>query len=403
MEHLDFKRRVKFVLRFGRALHAVGSPAHTIEGTLQEMCQLLGIKGTFLSLPTSLHSYFSNGEEEMTRIERVEPMGVDLGKLAQVDMVSRDVISNQISFEEGVSRLDQIYDAPNPFRKRIRIAYYLFSVAGFMILFGGTWGDLLASILVGLIMGLITLGKPIGLVAQLFEAIVAVVASLATYLLAKWIPGLNVGVIILSSLIIFMPGLYITIAIAEIATQNLVSGTARLVGGIMILLKLTFGVFIGGKLASWFHYPSLDIDFHQIPNWVTLVTLPITALMSTVAFKADRSDWKWVTMAGIFGFSCSKLGTHYLGPELGMFFGGACVGAMSNIFARIQNRPSSIFQFPGMILLVPGSVGYRSLSFLFERNVLGGLDTAFTMVALAMALVVGIFFGNMLIKPRGSL
>lgn len=403
MEHLDFKRRVKFVLRFGRALHAVGSPAHTIEGTLQEMCQLVGIKGTFLSLPTSLHSHFSNGEEEMTRIERVEPMGVNLGKLAEVDMVSRDVISNQISFEEGIARLDQIYDAPDPFGKRIKIAYFLFSVAGFMILFGGTWGDLLASIMVGLIMGLIALGKPIGLVAQLFEAIVAVVASLATYLLAKLIPGLNIGVIIISSLIIFMPGLYITIAIAEIATQNLVSGTARLVGGVMILLKLTFGVFIGSKLASWFHYPSLNIEFHQIPGWVTFVTLPVTALMSTVNFKAKRSDWKWVTMAGIFGFSCAKIGTHYLGPELGMFFGGACVGAMSNIFARLQNRPSSIFQFPGIILLVPGSVGYRSLSFLFERNVLGGLDTAFTMVSLAMALVVGIFFGNMLIKPRRSL
>lgn len=403
MEHIDFKRRVKFILKFGRALHTVGSPAHTLEGTLEDMCRVMGIKGTFLSLPTSIHSSFTNGEEEITRIERVEPMGVNLGKLSDVDLVSREVISNQITFEEGITRLEEILDAPNPFGKRIRIAYFLFSVAGFMVLFGGTWGDLLASLLVGLLMGIIALGKPIGVVAQLFEAIVAVVASFATYLLAKLIPGLNVGVIILSSLIIFMPGLYITIAISEIATQNLVSGTARLVGGVMILLKLTFGVFIGSKLASWFHYPSLDVEFLKIPGWVTFVTLPVTALMSTVNFKANRSDWSWVTMAGIFGFSCAKIGNHYLGAELGMFFGGACVGAMSNIFARIQNRPSSIFQFPGIILLVPGSVGYRSLSFLFERNVLGGLDTAFTMITLALALVVGVFFGNVLVKPRGSL
>lgn len=403
METADFKRRVKFILKFGRALHAVGSPAHTLEGTLQDMCQLMNIKGTFLSLPTSIHSSFTNGEDEVTRIERVEPMGVNLGKLSEVDMVSREVIANQISFEEGVERLESIMSAPDPYGKRVRIGYFFFTVAGFMVLFGGTWGDLLASLFVGLLMGLITMGKPIGIVAQLYEAIVAVIASFATYLLAKWIPGLNVGVIILSSLIIFMPGLYITIAIAEIATQNLVSGTARLVGGVMILLKLTFGVFIGNKLASWFHYPSLNIEFHQIPAWVTILTLPVTALMSTVNFKAARSDWKWVTLAGIFGYSCSKLGTHYLGAELGMFFGGACVGAMSNIFARLQNRPSSIFQFPGIILLVPGSVGYRSLSFLFERNVVGGLDTAFTMITLAMALVVGIFFGNMLIKPRRSL
>lgn len=403
MENIDFKRRVKFIQKFGRALHAVGSPAHTIEATLTDMCLLMGIKGTFLSLPTSLHSSYANEDEEVTRIERVEPVGVNLGKLSRVDFVSREVISNQISFEEGVKKLDDIMTQPDPFGKRIRVAYFLFSVTGFQILFGGTWGDLVASLTVGLLLGIIALARPLGLVAQMFEAIVAVVASFAAYLLAKWIPDLNVGVIILSSLITFMPGLYITIAISEIATQNLVSGTARLVGGVMILMKLTFGVFIGSKLASWFKIPELQVEFHQIPKWVPFITLPITALMSTVNFKAERSDWGWITIAGIFGFSCSKIGTHYLGPELGMFFGGACVGAMSNIFARLQNRPSSIFQFPGMILLVPGSVGYRSLNFLFERNVVGGLDTAFSMITLALALVVGIFFGNMFIKPRSSL
>jgi uncharacterized membrane protein YjjP (DUF1212 family) len=403
MEKPDFQRRVKFILRFGKALHAAGSPAHTLEATMQEMSRMLGLKGSFISQPTAILSSFSHGEEEMTKIERVEPMGVNLGKLSKIDLVAREVIRNQISYEEGFQKLNDILDAPDPYGKRVHVAYFLFSAAGFMVLFGGTWGDFLGAILVGVLMGIISALKPRGLVGQLLEAIVAVAASLVTYLLAKLIPGLNVGVILLSSLIIFMPGIFITIAIAEIATQNLVSGTARLVGGVMILLKLTFGVFIGSKIASWFHYPSLDIQFSEIPTWVAYVILPVTALMSMVNFKANREDWKWVTLAGVFGYLCSKLGAHYLGPELGMFFGGTCVGAMSNIFARAMDRPSSIFQFPGIILLVPGSVGYRSMSFLFERNVVTGLDTAFMMVTLAMALVVGIFVGNILIKPRSSL
>jgi len=125
--------------------------------------------------------------------------------------------------------------------------------------------------------------------------------------------------------------------------------------------------------------------------------------MATVIFKAEKSDWGWVTLAGVFGYCCSKLATHYLGPELGILIGGFCVGAVSNIFARLKDRPSSLFQFPGIILLVPGSMGYRSLSFLFERDVVGGLGTAFGMITLATALVVGIFFGNILVKPRRSL
>lgn len=403
MENTKFKRQVKFILRFGKALHSAGAPAHTLEATMQDMCQLLGIKGTFISQPTAILSSFSNNEEEVTKIERVEPVGVNLGILSNLDTVAREVIQNQISYEEGYQKLESILNADDPYGKRVHMTYFLFSTSGFMILFGGSWGDLMAAMIVGCLMGLMSIVKPNGLVRQVFEAIVAVVASLAAYLLAKLFPGLNVGVIIISGLIIFMPGLFITIAIAEIATNNLVSGTARLVGGVMILLKLTFGVFIGSKLASWFHYQPIDVHFDAIPVWVAYVTLPITAFMSVINFKANRIDWKWVTLAGIYGYLCSKLGANYLGPELGMFFGGACVGGMSNIFARLRDKPSSIFQWPGIILLVPGSVGYRGMTSLFERDVVGGLDTAFTMITLALSLVVGIFFGNILIKPRKSL
>lgn len=406
MDRAQFLRRVKFILKFGRALHAVGSPAHSLEGTLQEMCQLFGLKGNIVSLPTAIFSSFSHGDEEISRIERVSPMGVHLSKLSKVDLVARDVIGGKLTYEEGSDTLDKILTSPDPYGKRIRVMCFVLSAAGFMVLFGGTWGDFWASILIGLLIGVLSLFQPaqgsIGLVAQVFEPLIAVVAGLTTYLFAK-VFAINVGVVIISSLIIFMPGFLITMAIAEIATQNLTSGTSRLMGGIMILLKLTFGVFVGAKIASYFKLPVVDFTFDRIPDWVTFITLPITALMTTVIFKAERSDWKWVTFAGIFGFSVSKVATHYMGQEMGILMGGFFVGACSNIFARLKDRPSALFQFPGIILLVPGSIGYRSLNYLFERDVLGGLNMAFTMISLAMALVVGVFFGNILVKPRRSL
>lgn len=399
----DFKRKVKFITNFGRALHSVGSPAHTLEATMQEMCRRFGLKGEVVSLPTAIFSSFSNGEEEVTKIHRVEPVGVNLGKLSQVDMISREVITGQISYEDGVASLQDVLSASESYGKRTRITCFILSAIGFLVLFGGNWGDLVAVAIVGTLMGLLSLFQPLGAVAQLFEALVAMVAALATYLMAQFIPSLNVTVIILSGLIIFMPGLNITIAISEIATHNLTSGTSRLVGGIMTLLKLTFGVFLGSKIASWFHIAPIDFEFAPIASWVFIITLPMTALMSTVNLKALKSDWPWVLLAGVFGYTCSRLGTHYLGPELGIFFGGACVGAGSNLFARVMNRPSSLIHFPGIILLVPGSISYRSMSFLFEQDVMGGLNMAFLALAMAMSLVVGIFVGNILLKPRSSL
>jgi len=403
MERSEFLQKVKFITKFGRVLHAVGSPAHTLESTMVDMCKQMGIKGNVVAFPTAIFSSFSYGDEEVAKIHRVEPRGVDLGKLSQVDLVARQVSEGQLSFEDGSEKLDHILSGPGSYGQRVRVLSFLSYAACFLVIFGGSWGDLIASSIVGVLMGFLALIQPTDRAEQLFEALAAIVAATATGILSQLIPGLHTGVIILSCLIIYMPGLYITIAIAEIATQNLTSGTSRLMGGVMILLKLTFGVFIGNKIASWIQLPASHIHFATIPEWFSYLILPLTAILSNVLFNTEKKDWKWVTFAGIFGYTCGKVGHELLGAELGIFFAGACVGSAANLFARLLDRPSSIFQFPGMILLVPGSVGYRSLSFLFEQNVVSGLSTAFTMITLAMSLVVGVFLGNMLIRPRRSL
>jgi uncharacterized membrane protein YjjB (DUF3815 family) len=58
---------------------------------------------------------------------------------------------------------------------------------------------------------------------------------------------------------------------------------------------------------------------------------------------------------------------------------------------------------PGIILLVPGSLGFRSFNFAFERDVMLGLDTAVAVITALIALVAGILVGNLLVSPRRNL
>ena len=53
-----------------------------------------------------------------------------------------------------------------------------------------------------------------------------------------------------------------------------------------------------------------------------------------------------------------------------------------------------------MILLVPGSLGYRSLSALQERETLQGIDFAYGMVLVAMSLVGGLLAATALVPPK---
>lgn len=357
----EFYQRIRFIVQFGRALHSVGSPAHSLEAALTALCQRVGLKGSFVSIPTAIFCSFRFLDEEVTRIVRIEPSGINLGRLTQTDAIAQKVIKGEIGFEEGSVQLEELFNQPERTKFLVGMVCFMLTSAGMMTLFGGSWGDFLASALIGAIMGILSQAKNFGLVAQLYEVFMAMLATLMAVLLSKVSGDITAGVVILASLIIFIPGLNITISIAEIATQNLTSGTSRLVGGMMILLKLTFGVFMGTKLANVIPLETADWTFSRIPDWVTILSVPVTAAMSTIVFKAEYRDMKWVTLAGVYGYALSKIGTFHFGPEMGLFIGGVGVGVAANLYARMLSRPSSVFQFPGLILLVPGSVGYREI------------------------------------------
>ena len=68
-----------------------------------------------------------------------------------------------------------------------------------------------------------------------------------------------------------------------------------------------------------------------------------------------------------------------------------------------MQRPGALVREPGIILLVPGSVGFRTLSFVFEGDAHLGFDTAITLITLLVAIVAGLLFGDLLVPPRRKL
>ena len=53
----------------------------------------------------------------------------------------------------------------------------------------------------------------------------------------------------LAGLIVLIPGFMLTIAIRELSTRHLASGTARLAGAGITFLGIIFGVALGNRLA----------------------------------------------------------------------------------------------------------------------------------------------------------
>jgi uncharacterized membrane protein YjjB (DUF3815 family) len=202
--------------------------------------------------------------------------------------------------------------------------------------------------------------------------------------------------------IVLIPGLMLTTAMTELSTRHLASGTARFMGALVLLLGIAFGIALGARTASLLAGSPHSTAVLDLPSWTLYVSLLVSPLAFAVLLKAEPRDVPWIVGAGVVAFAGARAGSDALGAELGAFVGGLVTGVASNWYARITNRPSQIALVPGLLLLVPGSVGLRSLASLLDRDTQVGVDTAFRMVLIAVSLVAGILIANV-VSPRRKL
>ncbi|VAX36024.1 hypothetical protein MNBD_PLANCTO03-517, partial [hydrothermal vent metagenome] len=122
-----------------------------------------------------------------------------------------------------------------------------------------------------------------------------------------------------------------------------------------------------------------------------------------VLFRAGPRQALSVLMAALVGYTGARIGLLTLGPGLGACVGAFLVGLVSNVCARLLDRPAAVMTAPGVLLLVPGSIGFQSVSSLLEHDVITGVETAFVMVMVAAAIVTGLLLANVVVPPRRAL
>jgi len=193
--------------------------------------------------------------------------------------------------------------------------------------------------------------------------------------------------------------LSLTVAMTELATRNLISGTARLMSAVIVLLELVIGVAIGERVARAV-FAVATVTPTPLPWWSEWVALVVAGAAMTVIVQAERRAMGWILAACIIGVIGARIGTAVLGPELGAMGGAFALGVMVNVYARVFDRPGQVVLVPAMILLVPGSVGFRGMSSLLDRDTLTGVESTFAMFVVAVAIVAGLLVANATVSPR---
>jgi uncharacterized membrane protein YjjP (DUF1212 family) len=393
-----------FILELASALHRYGTPAHRLEGALGSMAESLGVQIQVFSTPTSIIIGFGEPSEQRTSVLRMEPGAHNLEKLWLVDALAERLVRGEVLPDEAVVELRAIDAARDRMGAALTVLSYSVTTAAATTIFGGGWVDMGDAFLSVFLIGILALyvpRTPAG--GRLFEFAAAGVAGTVAHLASTMGIGVTYEAVMLAGVIVLVPGLTLTIAMTEIATRNLVSGTARLTASMMVFLQIIFGIALSQQVLTRLVGAPLATSGSTMPEWVAVVALGAACVAIAIIFRAPPRAFLIIAVTALGGFFSARYGARYLEPELGACLGGFVAAGISNAYARICNRSALVPLVPGLILLVPGSLGFRSLSALWEHNVVGGIDTAFKMLLVAISLVVGILLANAVVLPRRSL
>lgn len=390
---------VEFTLELGEALHRYGMPAHRLEGAMEAVCLRSGHEGRFYATPTAIIASFGAVTDLKTALVRLPPGELDLEKLVEVDALGGAVIAGAIRPEEGSREVKRILAAPVRYGPWITLLSFFFAAAGAAKLFGGGWREALvagaASLAIG---GLDRLAKRFAPLGRVLEPVAGMLAAALAALGASFLGPMSARVATLAGLIVLLPGLSLTVALTELATRNLVSGTSRLMGAGLVFLELGFGVALGGRLSLLL--PGTAPVQPIPPGWVDLVAMAVLALALSVWLRARPRDMGWIALVGAIGYGGWRAGELAFGAELGAFFGALMVGMASNLIARLRDKPAMVTIVPALIVLVPGSIGFQSLEALLAKDVLSGVAIGFNTALAGVALCAGLLVGNAVVPPR---
>jgi uncharacterized membrane protein YjjP (DUF1212 family) len=395
---------IDYVLRLGRALHAYGYASPALERALITASTRLGLVGHFFSTPTSIFVAFGSGSAQRTFLSRVEPGGVSLGKLADIDANARAVVDGRVSPAEALARIEAIERLPAPFAPWLETAASGVASGAACRLLGGGGGDVLVAAGLGLLVGLLGLAAGrLRLQQGLFELMASALVSAMALGAALAGVGVSPATSTLAGLILVLPGFSLTIAMAELAARHLVSGTARLLGAVTVFFAMTVGVALGRELVRAAAGLPPPGAVAPLPEWTLWAAVLATPPALTVLLQGHVRDMPWIALASVAGFVGGRAGSMLLGPALGALVGALSVGLAAHAYEGLLRRPALVPLVPSVLLLVPGSTGFRSLAFLVDQQVVVGVDAAFATLLTAASLVAGLLLAEMIaevLTPR---
>jgi len=76
------------------------------------------------------------------------------------------------------------------------------------------------------------------------------------------------------------------------------------------------------------------------------------------------------------------------------------LGSACTLYARRARRPGAILLLPSLMIILPGSLGFRGLTLMLHRQTLAGLQAGLQALVVTTALMLGLLLANAMVMRR---
>jgi len=386
-----------FLLGLGRALVRAGAPVNVVQERLLTVARAYGApEALVLVFPTFLQVVAEPGRATMTEDTQYPEGTLRLDQIAELFDLLHRAEAGRIPLAEASAMLDRVCAMDRAHGAPVTVAGYVLMTVGVCLLLRSSPVDLLLGVVLSIPVGLLRLcGTQWGSLRAILPVLSALLVSVLAFVAVDRL-GVHADLrAVIAPLITFLPGVSITMGVLEVSAGDLVTGASRLVGGMLQLLLLAFGILAGAHAAGWPGMAPLHGHPHDaLGLWAPWLGVLVYGLGAAIWKSSKRRLVCWLLLVLYATWIAQMASAHLVGGYASGFAGALVMTIVAFAVERLPAGPPALFSFlPGFWLLVPGAIGLTGLAdYLTSPQAVGPHDLASTLAAI-LAIALGILCG----------
>lgn len=394
---------VRFLVRLGEAMIDTGSPIVQVNATLQRVATVNGLpEAAVVTFPTALMVSVPQHDTVQTAVSTAGSRTLRLDQVADVLDLAHAASRGDVRPREGLAALTAIVLSDPVSTTARRALGYVGVAAGLSMVLSGGWADLVvAAALGGVVATLVTATRRVPAVYQgLLVALCAFVVAVPVLLLVR--TGWPVGLLapLVAPLVTFLPGALLTTGVIDLATRQMIAGSARLAAGVMQLVLLALGITAAAGLVG---VPAAEVGTASTGQplgwagpWLGVLVYAVGVALHN---DAHRGALPWITLVLVVAYAGQVVGGVLFGAVVSSFVGALAMTPVAMLAASRRGGPPFLVTFlPGFWVLVPGALGLVGVTSALGRSTDQAIATIVTtgvsMVAISLGVLAGLALGR---------